>query len=93
MSKLPAKVNYFPNDIDHREGDLFSSHLLTLHKSQPYVDYGDSCGVTVLGGESIWSSDLVIGIHLKMDTLGGPFPMSHLPGTMSTSKTFKDINL
>lgn len=35
MSKPPAKVNYFPSDIDLKEGDLFSSHLLTLQEWQP----------------------------------------------------------
>lgn len=52
MSKPPAKVNYFPGDIDLKEGDLFSSHLLTLHEWQPNVDYGNSCRIAILGGES-----------------------------------------
>lgn len=52
MSKPPAKVNYFPSDIDLKERDLFSSHHLTLREWQPYMDYGNLCKVAILGGKS-----------------------------------------
>lgn len=67
MSKPPAKVNYFPSDTDLKERDRCSSHLLTHHEWQVCMDYGNSLGVTVLGGESSWSGDLVVGIHFKID--------------------------
>lgn len=68
MSKPPAKVNFFPSDIDLKEGNLFSSQFLTLHEWQLYTDSGNSCGITILGEESSWSGDLGIGIHFKIDT-------------------------
>lgn len=50
---------------------MFSSHLLTSPPEwQLYMNYGDYPGVTVLGGESSWSDDLVIGIHFKINTPG-----------------------
>lgn len=91
MSKPPVEVNYFPSDTDLREGDLFSSDLLILHEWQLYIDSGNSLGVTILGGESkvmTLSWALISKLSLQRNS-----HMSHLPGTVQTSKTLKDINL